>query len=183
MNCSFVREDAEKDEWIFPAAFDFIFLRMVVSCFDDARVIIRKAFDNLRPGGWIEYNDFGFEVLSTDGTSVGTGVEKFCELANRAAETLGRNFYARKSYKTWLLEAGFVDVVEDIIPLPSNPWPTEPKFHDLGRWMALNADKGTRGLGWKLFRCLGLAPEEIERIVEQSLRATHNLDIHGFTPV
>lgn len=64
-NCSFVVEDSE-EEWVFistdePIQFDYVHLRAVASCFDDPRKVMKQAYNNLRPGGWIEYLDLIFE--------------------------------------------------------------------------------------------------------------------------
>lgn len=60
-NCSFIQDDAE-DEWLFgstemPIQFDFIHLGLVVTCFNNPRTVMKHAYKNLRPGGWIEYMD------------------------------------------------------------------------------------------------------------------------------
>lgn len=69
-NCSFVKEDSEKDQWMpgaFPALFDFVYLRLVNASFNDHLTVMKKCFDNMEPGGWIEYNDASFELICTDG--------------------------------------------------------------------------------------------------------------------
>lgn len=69
-NCSFVKEDSEKDQWIpgaFPAPFDFVYLRLVNAAFNDHPAVMKKCFDNMEPGAWIEYNDASFELICTDG--------------------------------------------------------------------------------------------------------------------
>lgn len=48
----FVREDVE-DDWAME--FDFVHLRMMFSCFNDARAVVQKVYDNLSPGGFMEY--------------------------------------------------------------------------------------------------------------------------------
>lgn len=81
--------------------------------------MIKKAYDNLRPGGWIEFNDVLFQLFCTDGTADGTHIQKWSELVLQAGDAIGRDFRAVAKYKQWLLEAGFVDVKEEIIPCPS----------------------------------------------------------------
>lgn len=144
-NVSFVREDSEKDAWIFPKLFDFVFLRIVFSCFDDHRVVMQKAFDNLKPGGWIEFNDFTLEHLSTDGSGDGTAHARWTELMVQAAQNAGRDFHVAKKYKQWLLEIGFVDVVEEVIPVPSR-WPNffRPSGEDSSELRLIRGDGSER---------------------------------------
>lgn len=117
-NVSFVKEDSERDEWVFPAPFDFIFLRAVYTCFDDHRALIHKCFDHLQPGGWLEFDDGCFALVCTDGTLEGTAWERWTRLILQAGAQAGRDFHVARNYKQWLLEAGFVDVVEQRIPVP-----------------------------------------------------------------
>jgi hypothetical protein len=35
--------------------FGYIHLRMVFTCFDDTREVIRQAYENMNPGAWIEF--------------------------------------------------------------------------------------------------------------------------------
>jgi ubiquinone/menaquinone biosynthesis C-methylase UbiE len=51
-NCEFIREDSETQEWVYPYTFDYIHLRAAISCFDDFKVVLRKSFNHLSPGGW-----------------------------------------------------------------------------------------------------------------------------------
>lgn len=117
-NCTFIKEDSENDEWIFPDPFDLIFMRLVVTCFDSHLTVFRKAFDNLNPGGWIEIHDATFEIICTDGSCTGSSLEKWSQLFMGAAGKVGRDFTAATRYKQNLIETGFVDVVEKIGPVP-----------------------------------------------------------------
>jgi hypothetical protein len=76
-NIMFVKDDAEAPG-IFPLPtleghqcegqcehrieFDYIHLRAMFSCFNDPRVIMKKALENLAPGGWIEFQDTTFQT-------------------------------------------------------------------------------------------------------------------------
>lgn len=117
-NVAFVKENSETDEWVFPHPFDFIFLRLVYTCFDDYPALVRRCFAHLAPGGWLEFDDSGFGLLCTDGTLEGTAWDRWTRLILRAGALAGRDFHVAKKYKQWLLEAGFVDVVERTIPVP-----------------------------------------------------------------
>lgn len=119
-NVSFVKENSEKDEWLFPQPFDFIHMRLVLTCFDDHRTVIRKAFEHLRPGsGWMEVCDPDFELLSPDDTVAGTAVKRWYDLVVEGGANAGREIRVARKYKEMLLDAGFCDVVEEVIPMPS----------------------------------------------------------------
>ncbi|KUI54300.1 hypothetical protein VP1G_01784 [Cytospora mali] len=181
-NCSFVKEDAELDEWTLPVLFDYIHLRMVHTCFDNHQEVIRKCYDNLEPGGWIELQDAVFKLLCTDGSANGSHIEKFSQLILESGQTVGRDFDIPGKYKQMLTDAGFVDVVEEVGPIPGNPWPNEPKFKELGLWQMTNSYKALRGFGWKLFRKMGMPPDEIEELVRLAKDDIRNTQLHFFFP-
>jgi ubiquinone/menaquinone biosynthesis C-methylase UbiE len=70
-NCEFIVEDSEKD-WVFPnIKFDYVHFRMTFTCFDDPRKVLYLAYENLNPGGWIEYQDSIFQPGRMGGTAEG----------------------------------------------------------------------------------------------------------------
>lgn len=120
-NVQFFKEDSEHSDWIHPHPFDYIHLRLAVSCFDDHRTIIRKSFDNMRPGGWIELMDPVFQTLCDDNTLDGTQLQRLNRIMIEAGLAIGRDLNKPLNYKQWLLDAGFVDVVEEVGPGPGKP--------------------------------------------------------------
>lgn len=77
-NCTFQKDDAEA-VWLFPLPtleghvcygecehripFDYVHLRLMFSCFQDPQKVMGHAFENMSPGGWIEYQDAQFEFV------------------------------------------------------------------------------------------------------------------------
>ncbi|KAJ4406651.1 hypothetical protein N0V82_010074 [Gnomoniopsis sp. IMI 355080] len=182
-NCVFIKEDSEHDEWIFPDPFDFVFMRLMNSAFDHHFTVFQKSFDSLAPGGWIEIHDATFELLCSDGSCTGSNIERWAKLMFLGAAAVGRDFKVPKRYKQWLIDIGFVDVVEDVGPLPGNPWPSDPRWQDLGRWQMTNFYRGIRGMSWKLLRALDMAPAEIEDLIEKVKDDLTNWNLHFCFPI
>ncbi|KAK8104615.1 Secondary metabolism regulator laeA [Apiospora kogelbergensis] len=77
-NCQFVLENSETDEWLYPQKFDYVHLRGVLSCFSDVRTVIRRAYDHLEAGGWIEFQDGVFELEGhEDGSFENTALQRW----------------------------------------------------------------------------------------------------------
>ncbi|OAP53704.1 hypothetical protein AYL99_12117 [Fonsecaea erecta] len=57
-NCKFYAQDLQKD-WNLPYKFNFIYARDLFCSIRDPTEFVRRAFENLRPGGWFEIQDFG----------------------------------------------------------------------------------------------------------------------------
>ncbi|KAK8074726.1 hypothetical protein PG997_009389 [Apiospora hydei] len=165
-NCEFIKEDSE-DEWVFPQyKFDYVHLRVVYTCFNDPRKVMKHAFDNLNEGGWIEYMDFELELTSNTQSVEGSAVGNWAGHAVRGAAAQGRDIKVARHYKDWLVEAGFVDVVEWKFEMPLGTWPRDPRQRLIGDYTRTNAYEGARGIGLKMIAGLGLPPEEIEKIIE-----------------
>lgn len=69
-NVEFIKDDCE-EPWIFDNKFDYVHARAVFTCFSDQKAVMRHAFDNLNPGGWIEYLDGSFVIGCLDGSIEG----------------------------------------------------------------------------------------------------------------
>ncbi|KAG6367081.1 hypothetical protein INS49_001263 [Diaporthe citri] len=136
-NCQFVQENSELQEWVFPNKFDYIHLRGTIACFNDVTTVMRKAFDGLALGGWIEFQDACFEIQGLEsGKFHGTAMERWSRLVPKGAAALGRNLAKAKLYKTQLENVGFVDVHERVIHVPGGPWPSGDKAKLIGVYTA-----------------------------------------------
>lgn len=71
-NCTFVQDDVE-DEWIFAQAFDYVHLRMMMMSFDDHCAVMRKVFEHLVPGGWVEYQEGSLDFVDHAREEGGSG--------------------------------------------------------------------------------------------------------------
>ncbi|KAK7914788.1 S-adenosyl-L-methionine-dependent methyltransferase, partial [Apiospora marii] len=167
-NCEFIKEDSE-DEWVFPPyKFDYVHLRAVFTCFNDPRKVMRHAFENLSEGGWIEYMDGDLELTSNTRSLEGSAASNWASHAIRGAAAQGRDIKVSRNYRDWLVETGFVDVVEWKFMMPLGTWPKEPRQRLIGDYTRTNIYEGARGIGLKMIAGLGLPPEEVEKIIEDA---------------
>ncbi|KAK6076583.1 methyltransferase domain-containing protein [Seiridium cupressi] len=182
-NCWFQKDDAE-DEWVFPAPhpsgtvcsgpcehrieFDYIHLRMVATCFNDMRAVIQTAYDNLKPGGWIELQDGSFDLRQENGNYEGSPLYRWSDGCIRGAAVHGRDILLQGKYEGWLKEAGFIETRERQVIVPCNPWPKARKQKEMGHFQLKNLLDGMRGVGFKMMRAAGFSPEEIEQTVTEA---------------
>ncbi len=136
-NVHFYVDDANEEDWCVPAShFDYIHTRVLIGCFSDFREIIRKGFHYTKPGGYMESQEMASIALCDDGTMPPNW--PFLEWANfteQAAAEAGKPLEIAPLLKQWYVEAGFVDVREDIFKLPMNAWPRDPYLKQIGRMM------------------------------------------------
>ncbi|KAI0151354.1 S-adenosyl-L-methionine-dependent methyltransferase [Pestalotiopsis sp. NC0098] len=182
-NCVFQRDDAE-DTWVFPAPhppgaeckgpceqrimFDYVHLRLVSICFDDPRVVMRHAWDNMSPGGWIEFQDASLQFKDDGPNWEGSALQHWCRGCIDGAASIGRDILVPEKYKPWLEEIGFVDVQVRPLIWPDNPWPKDRKLKEVGLLELKNLLAGLRGMSYKLLTHAGYSPEAIETLVKES---------------
>ncbi|TKA68601.1 hypothetical protein B0A55_08917, partial [Friedmanniomyces simplex] len=184
-NLKFLIDDAE-DVWIYNQTFSFIHARLMAGCFADWPNFFRQAYQYLEPGGWLELQDYGLPVKSGDNTHLSTDLHRWGELLCAAARNLGRPMGSdvSESYKEWMREAGFVDIQTKMFMWPTNSWPKDPYWKELGRWNQINILEGlegfclallTRGLDWR--------KEEVDVFVAHVGRDLRDKRIHAYFPM
>ncbi|KAL4731187.1 hypothetical protein ACLX1H_000148 [Fusarium chlamydosporum] len=183
-NLTFYIDDLE-DPWTFSYKFDLIHGRMLTGSIRDWPKFIQQSYDNLESGGWLELADILLELRSDDDTiPEGCAASKWGDLMLEAADKFGAPLDSCTRYKQQLLDAGFVDVVETTYKWPSNSWPRDPKFKEMGLWNYENLGNGASGLSLALFtRALGWTAEEVEVFLVNVRRDMKNRAIHGWWPI
>ncbi|KAK8040256.1 hypothetical protein PG991_000044 [Apiospora marii] len=183
-NVSFVKEDAEDDEWTIDRDFDLIHLRAVYTAIKDHAKLIRQMFAHLAPGGWVEVVEARPEVLSFDGTSVGSGIERFGQMTAAGLTRLGRDAFAITQYRRLMREAGFVDYREEVLPLPTSGWPQERRYKLAGRYQGANVKQALlSGTMHRLFRATGRSEDEIGQDIARAVQEIEYNYVHGYFPI
>ncbi|KAH7184400.1 S-adenosyl-L-methionine-dependent methyltransferase [Fusarium oxysporum] len=101
-NVEFQIDDID-EEWNYSAPFTYIHSRMMNMSIQNWEDYLRKIFDNLAPGGYVELQDIDAFMKSDDGTLT--------------------EAHALSKY-----------IVETRFKWPSNCWPKDKKYKELGAW-------------------------------------------------
>lgn len=180
-NCRFIRGDAEDVDWPFTVSFDYIHLRMMVSCFDQPRRTIKKIFENLAPGGWVEFQDVEMGACSEDGSTQGTSMERLGAYLESGLAALNRDPKIARQYESILLETGFVDVVARQLQIPCGVWPDDPKRKALGElFLSTYTEESLKGLSTKMLLSAGLTTEEATQLIAGTVEDYLNPQIRGY---
>ncbi|KIW44598.1 uncharacterized protein PV06_03056 [Exophiala oligosperma] len=181
-NCSFEIDDAEA-EWTWDeATFDYIHNRNFVCAIRDWPKLIRQCFQFVKPGGWVEWHEKYPFMRSDDGSLLEDsalfhwGVKFF-----DASIPFGTDATSPRNLKTWMEEAGFVDVKEHILKLPVGSWPKDRRLKQVGLLESVNMTEGIQGLTMMLFtRCLHWTPAEVEVFLSRVRRDVKDRKIHCY---
>lgn len=182
-NCRFEVDDAE-DEWVFHHPFDFVHARYMSGSFSDFPAIFATCYENLRPGGWVEFQDYFVKLRAVDESLRGTALEHWNDLVIEGVRRMGKNANACFRYKAQLHEAGFVDVREEKFALPGNPWARGEDQKILGTMQMENILDGLHGFSIGLFtKMMGMSAQEVELLLVDVRKDLRNTKIHFYYPV
>ncbi|KAI5782386.1 S-adenosyl-L-methionine-dependent methyltransferase [Peziza echinospora] len=180
-NVRFEVDDAE-EEWAYPAAhFDYVHMRTLSGSFRDWGAVLRKAYEHLVPGGYVEFQDYGAEVFAPDGTLLSgplafpagtcapgeSHVAYLFHLCNKASFIAGRPVPVARGMAERIAAAGFADVTVRTELWPLGEWPKDPALKELGKLGRVGLYDGLHAFAVHLLtKNLGWAPEKVEELVD-----------------
>ncbi|SPJ83519.1 related to methyltransferase [Fusarium torulosum] len=183
-NVEFQIDDID-EEWHYSEPFSFIHSRMMNFSVQSWDNYLRQIFDNLTPGGYVELQDVDAFMKSDDGTlTEAHALSKWCSLLREAAAKLGRPYIPTKELKEIMDKVGFTNIVETRFKWPSNCWPKDKKYKELGAWNNENTNLVlesitfaplTRGLDWTI--------EEVNVLLVNVRKELNDPNIHAYWPI
>lgn len=115
-NVKFYVDDCESD-WTYGSepTFDYIHGRAMSGSIKDWDVLLRRAYENLKPGGWIELQEYEAETVTDDDSrDRAPNLIRFQELIGKASRDFGKDLDEARKMKARLQAAGFEDVHDDV---------------------------------------------------------------------
>ncbi|KAI8944584.1 S-adenosyl-L-methionine-dependent methyltransferase [Xylaria longipes] len=182
-NAHFYIHDARLDKWWWPDSFDYIHIRMALGAWEDFEMdVARKAFDHLEPGGWFEAQEL-LPTLGCDDDSMPDDWPPnllFNDLED-CARREHRPLDIAKTYKQGLINAGFVDVTEQVYKIPINGWAKSKNWKTLGDLWNVNCLDAIQGVAMALLhRARGLKRHQIEIHLMDTRRALSDKSVHAY---
>ncbi|KAG9242317.1 S-adenosyl-L-methionine-dependent methyltransferase [Calycina marina] len=191
-NLRFSADDFEMS-WTY-SKFDYVFFRQMAGCLASVPEILHEVYNNLVPGGYIEFQDKAFPIRVDDDTlPQDAALYKWSTYIIEASIALGRPINTAHTYKDLLTNAGFENVVETQFTWPQNNWPQDPKLKELGLGMCENIDNGleamslflfSHGLGWNIERIYTFLIDVRKDIRDPNVHAYWSIYVvHGQRPL
>jgi len=117
-NVKFYVDDFEQ-EWEFPEVgkFDFIHWRSLCGATNDWAKLYKQAFNNLKPGAWLECQDYDAWVYSDDDPEMINSpcTLKWVQTLTETSTRFGKPLNIGRLHKGWMEDAGFVGVEEKVV--------------------------------------------------------------------
>jgi hypothetical protein len=181
-NCKFEIDDAE-DEWAYSEPFTFVHGRALLSCFDDPFKVVRQAYENLEPGGFIEFQDALFPMHWIGEPVKESALYRWNELMFEGLKVLGRSWSNVVNYPRYFRDAGFENIVERRFYWPTSPWAKGTYFKTVAMYFLEDLTSGLEGISMKVLMATGMAPAQINAFCEEVKRDLANTNLHAYLTV
>ncbi|KAL1991242.1 hypothetical protein VTN49DRAFT_5746 [Thermomyces lanuginosus] len=141
-NVKFVVDDIEA-EWTYENnPFDFIHARSLVVSIRDFGRLIKQCYRSVKPGGWVEFQDWDGYPYSEDGSYDGTGLQKYYNEVYGAFGKAGYEVRPGPKLEGWFKDAGFVNIQVKKFQIPHGVWAKDRHLKKVGTWLQAGFDAG-----------------------------------------
>ncbi|KAK1574592.1 methyltransferase domain-containing protein [Colletotrichum navitas] len=180
-NVRFEVDDVE-EPWTYSQPFDYIHSRGMTGSIGNWEKYVKKCFRNLTPGGYLELTEGDVIPLSDDGTlTEDTSLMKALRLWSKGLALLGSPFEDIGRLEGVMKDAGFEDVHVKRFKWPTNSWPKDPNYKELGIWTYENLSPNWEGfLMATLTRALDWTREEVLVLAMEARKDSGNKNIHAY---
>ncbi|OAP54984.1 hypothetical protein AYL99_10684 [Fonsecaea erecta] len=185
-NLSFQVFDLE-EPWDMPGRFDLVHSReMNGFSIKNWPKFFEQAFASLRPGGWVECQEFDLDITSDDNTiPANSAVIRWQNLWEQGVQRggmTGRCYPLQMAEQ--MREVGFINV--QILPfkMPIGPWAKDPMLRQSGLCTLVGLLDGVFGLSVRVYtQHLGWSVEELEALLVQVRQEWRSKRIHSYFPI
>ncbi|EGR48929.1 uncharacterized protein TRIREDRAFT_61284, partial [Trichoderma reesei QM6a] len=183
-NCRFHVDDYE-DEWTYQEdeRFDYIHGRALSGTSADWPRFYRQVMNNLKPGGWLEMQEYDAWIFSDDDScDRAPWTMEWVDKLDAASRLYGKQINVARYQKQWIMDAGFEDVEERVYRIPIGPWAKDPTLKELGKFelthMQMSVDSHTPAL---FTRVLNYSKDQADVLMEGVKREFRSRDLRLIT--
>lgn len=186
-NVSFIVDDATK-EWTFGTPFDYVHTRAIASGITDWLSIINQAFKNLKPGGWLELQEFHLPFQCDDGTlppdsTLAKSTQENFEAIEKTGVKINRKLM-HVDLPNMITEAGFVNLETAHAKWAIGPWPKGDLEKKIGALFLKDVEGNMENLTKRIMMSLlGYTEEQVAAIIEACLKDLRDPRIHMHMPM
>ncbi|KAI1071379.1 hypothetical protein LB507_011687, partial [Fusarium sp. FIESC RH6] len=183
-NVEFFVDDIH-EEWEFSKPFDYIHSRMMNFSIPDWKEYLKKIYQNLAPGGYVEIQEIDVMMKSDDGTlRDDSAIMEWSNLLNEASIKLKQPYEKINKFADMMAKAGFTEIVYMRFKWPTNHWPKDKKYKELGVWNNANITAALEALTVAPFtKAHGWSIEEVQVFLSSVRKDLNDPKIHGYWPI
>lgn len=186
-NLNFIVDDATKD-WAFGTPFDYIHTRAIASGIKDWPSLIEQAFKNLKPGGWLELQEFHLPFTCDDGSlPPESALAKFSVEQFQAIERTGimvGQQAMQNDLPRVMTDVGFTNLETAYSKWPIGPWAKGEKEKRIGALFLRDVEGNMENLTKRIMMgLLGYTEEQVTETLEAVMKDLRDRSIHIYMPM
>ncbi|KAL2120411.1 hypothetical protein VTJ04DRAFT_4438 [Mycothermus thermophilus] len=183
-NVEFIVDDIE-DEWAHASDFDYAHFRFVNTTLRDNEGVLRKVFQNLKPGGWIEIQDILPRTASDDDTiPAHYAIRRFYSMIEPVVrERYGADLYLMDRMPQLLESTGFTNVQRRVFHIPLGEWPRDRHLRLIGALFRETVKEFVDAMAAKPLVEAGYERDEIDELLKDVAEDLGNRRIHAYVPI
>jgi SAM-dependent methyltransferase len=181
-NVQFEIDDVESN-WLWAEnSFDFIHARELILAIRDWPKLIQQSFAHLKPGGYLELSESLPLFTSDDGTlPPNSAYAEVAQIYFDMGDKIGASGKEPLRWKEYMISAGFTDVVETILKIPTNPWPKDERMKKVGAFELLHFRDGISNIFARGYtQILGGNPAYLEVLMAKARKEIMNPKMHSY---
>jgi ubiquinone/menaquinone biosynthesis C-methylase UbiE len=179
-NLKFVVDDIE-EEWLNGSNFDLVHLRQVFPLLKQPEKVLKNSFQHLKPGGWIEIQEFGGMTYCDDGsTPKDYKVQKMLDAATEAFKKFGNDFRIASDLEGRLNAAGFKNISVRKLKVPIGTWPKDKRLRLIGLYFQAILEALFAAIGARPLLAIGMEQIEIEVFLAGVRKDLKNTNFHSY---
>ncbi|KAH7121873.1 S-adenosyl-L-methionine-dependent methyltransferase [Dactylonectria estremocensis] len=183
-NLTFELDDIE-DDWLWgESSFDFIHGRELIMAIQDWPRLIRQAHEHLKPGAYLQLSGSIPDFRSDDGTlPADSAYVEMGRIYFEMSERVRLSGWEPTNWKRYLEEAGFEDVVERVLKIPTNPWPRDPHLKKIGAFELHHFRESIANVFARGYeQILGGDPVYFQVLLAKARKEVSNPNMHSWVP-
>ncbi|KAK3332564.1 S-adenosyl-L-methionine-dependent methyltransferase [Cercophora scortea] len=183
-NLAFEIDDIEKD-WLWGEdQFDFIHGRELIMAIRDWPRLVRQAYTCLKPGGYIQLSGSLPDFQADDGTlPPDVAYLEMGRIYFDMSARIGASGREVQNWKRYLEDAGYVDVVQHVVKIPTNPWPKDERLKKIGAFELAHFRDGIANVFARGYEdILGGDPVYLQVLLAKARQEVMNRGMHSWVP-
>ncbi|KAH8655183.1 S-adenosyl-L-methionine-dependent methyltransferase [Xylariales sp. PMI_506] len=179
-NVKFLVDDCE-DEWLNGDNYDLVHLRTMSPVLKDIPKMCRQAFEHLKPGGWMEWQELHGWMQCDDGTMpADDAAYGLYSLVSQAFTKMGYDTNSPPKLGDMLRAAGFVNVQCIVKKIPIGTWARDRRLRLVGHYLKLVIQDFLPALANRPLLAMGLNQVEREMWRAAAYKALDDQTVHRY---
>lgn len=134
-NVKFIIDDCE-DEWLNGDNYDLVHFRFMAPVLKDMPKMCKQAIDNIKPGGWIEWQELHAMMHCDDGSMPADDpAAELYRLVDQAFKKMDFDLHLSAHMGDVLKAAGFVNVQCIVKKIPVGTWARDKRLRLVGHYL------------------------------------------------